>query len=297
MIKILNWASQGILGFIALILISCVYESSAEVLLQGTNTVDKGFKVEGPGTDLSCGKYTVTLTGGWANSNIMAGVISSASVTTIQAEYSSYSTMQDVVDGVKPRLITGSECTFTEFGSSATCSKTVTLMPSESYYVGILNSDDPTVAFSYKIESCEVESASSSFYLQTGSGISYSSFSGTCPAADACSTACTQGGYTATVGPSSVIFNPKTATISTLNDCNCYTINLLGGTYSGNEFTTTLDSLPFTVTTTATTVTASYSGCSTMYTIDGTGGVSSPGFTLTGLLGLTSAMVIAIVLA
>jgi hypothetical protein len=34
-----------------------------------------------------------------------------------------------------------------------------------------------------------------------------------------------------------------------------------------------------------------------MYTIDGTGGVSSPGFTLTGLLGLTSAMVIAIVLA
>ena len=296
MIKILNWASQGILGFIALILISCVYESSAEVLLQGTNTVDKGFKVEGPGTDLSCGKYTVTLTGG-SNSNIMAGVISSASVTTIQAEYSSYSTMQDVVDGVKPRLITGSECTFTEFGSSATCSKTVTLMPSESYYVGILNLDDPTVAFSYKIESCEVESASSSFYLQTGSGISYSSLSGTCPTADACSTACTQGGYTATVGPSSVIFNPKTATISTLNDCNCYTINLLGGTYSGNEFTTTLDALPFTVTTTATTVTASYSGCSTMYTIDGTGGVSSPGFTLTGLLGLTSAMVIAIVLA
>jgi len=238
----------------------------------------------------------VTLTGG-SNSNIMAGVISSASVTTIQAEYSSYSTTQDIVDGVKSRLVTGSECTFTEFGSSATCSKTVTLMPSESYYVGILNSDDPTVAFSYKIESCEVESASSSFYLQTGSGISYSSFSGTCPTADACSTACTQGGYTATVGPSSVIFNPKTATISTLNDCNCFSINLLGGTYSGNEFTTTLDSLPITVTTTATTVTASYSGCSTIYTIDGTGGVSSPGFTLTGLLGLTSAMVIAIVLA
>lgn len=237
----------------------------------------------------------MTLTGG-SNSNIMAGILKSASVTTISAEYSSYSTTQDVVDGVKPRLITGSECTFTEFGSSTTCSKTVTLMPSESYYVGILNSDDPTVAFSYKIESCEVVSPES-FYLQTGSGISYSSFSGTCPTSDVCSTACTQGGYTATVGPSSVIFNPKTATISTLNDCNCYIINLLGGTYSGNEFTTTLDSLPFTVTTTATTVTASYSGCSTMYTIDGTGGVSSPGFTLTGLLGLTSAMVIAIVLA
>lgn len=88
---------------------------------------------------------------------------------------------------------------------------------------------------------------------------------------------------------------PKLATITTLDDCNCYTITLLDGTYSGNEFTT-VESLPFTVTTTATTVTVSYSGYSTMYTIDGTGGVSSPGFTLRGLLGLTSAIVIALML-
>ena len=158
-------------GIIALILISYAYESSAEVLLQGSNTVSAlSIQGEGPGTGIDCGKYTVTLTGG-TNSNVLAGVLTQANVDIIDDEWSGYETVAAAENGVRSRLLSGSECTFTD---SATCSKVVLLSPSETYWAGVANKGSTSQDYTYSIETCtEAEKAavSSTFKLNVIAGL------------------------------------------------------------------------------------------------------------------------------
>lgn len=154
-----------------LILVLSASETSAEVLLSGSNTVSAlNIQGEGPGTGIDCGKYTVTLDSG-TTSNVFAGVLTQANVDIINDEWSGYETIADAENGVKSRLLSGSECTFTD---SATCSKVVLLSPSETYWAGVANKGSTSQGYTYSIETCtEAEKAavSSTFKLNVIAGL------------------------------------------------------------------------------------------------------------------------------
>ena len=154
-----------------LILVLSASETSAEVLLSGSSTVS-AMDIEGlgPATGIDCGKYTVTLDSG-TTSNVLAGVLTQANVDIINAEWSGYETVAAAENGVRSRLLSGSECTFTD---SATCSKVVLLSPSETYWAGVANKGSTSQGYTYSIETCtEAEKAavSSTFKLNVIAGL------------------------------------------------------------------------------------------------------------------------------
>ena len=154
-----------------LILVLSASESSAEVLLSGSNTVSAlSIEGEGPGTGIDCVKYTVALDTG-TTSNVFAGALTQANLDIINDEWLGYETTADAENAIKSKLLSGSLCTFTD---SATCSKVVLLSPSETYYAGVANKGSSSEEYTYSIETCtEAEKAavSSTFKLNVIAGL------------------------------------------------------------------------------------------------------------------------------
>ena len=152
--------TQFISFFLGLVLALSASKSSAAVLDSGSITVGSlALEGLGPATNLDCGKYTITLANG-ANSDILAGVMTQANTEAVNGELSNYNSLDEAVSDIRSRILSGSECTFAEFGSSATCSKVVLLDTSESYYAGIGNKGNFDQDLTYSIESCtEAEKA------------------------------------------------------------------------------------------------------------------------------------------
>jgi hypothetical protein len=122
---------------------------TAEVLLSDIGVVGAGRYVNTEeGTDLTCAKYTVTLTAG-ANPEVVSGVLSVEDAA--EFESGTYSTVDAVVDAAISYAVPGSVC---DFSQTATCTKTVTLDATKSYIGAILNHGTVNVAYSMVIESC-----------------------------------------------------------------------------------------------------------------------------------------------
>jgi len=151
---------QFISFFLGLVLALSASKSSAEVLLDGSGIVGSlNLASIGPGTGFDCGKFTITLSGG-PNSNILAGVATKANVEAVVNNFPNYKSIDEGVSDLRSRMVSGSECTFADFGASATCSRAVLLDASEIYYAGIGNQGNSAQSFTYKIESCtEAEKA------------------------------------------------------------------------------------------------------------------------------------------
>jgi hypothetical protein len=176
--------TQFILFFLGLILALSASNSSAEVFEEGSNTVESmALAGIGPATGIDCGKYTITLTGG-PNSDILAGVMTNDNAEAVNDKLSndSYNSPDEAVSDIRSRILSGSECTFAEFGSSETCSKVVLLDTSETYYAGIGNKGNFDQDFSYSIESCTesekaaVTAASSTSKLSVLAGLFSATF-------------------------------------------------------------------------------------------------------------------------
>ena len=128
----------------------------------------------------------------------------------------------------------------------------------------------------------------STFFPSTGDSISYDS--GNSLYESTCEEVCTKNGFSIIVGNDRIVAVPKSASGST---CNCESITF-EGTFSGNSFS----SSEFIITTTPSTVIWSGSTiggkCSVIFNIDAS---QSSGVTLTGIFGLNSVIIVALVLA
>ena len=136
---------------------SAVSSVAAEVLYDETGIVPASDLDSTPSdTGNSCVKYTVTLTAG-TNSNIMTGILTSADAETMGS--TNYGSADAAVADAKSKVVTGSGCSFDDFASSATCTKTVQLIPTETYVGGVLNKGEDGVSARFLIESCSTSGA------------------------------------------------------------------------------------------------------------------------------------------
>lgn len=139
--------------------------TAQNVLETGTGTVsatDFVYTPQGGGSGWNCVKYSVTLSGG-VDSDIMAGVITLADGSDFASalENDNYSTVDEASNALRSKLVAGSECSFSDFGSNPTCSRVVGLSQSETYVAGVANGGDSSTTFTYTISECtDAEAAS-----------------------------------------------------------------------------------------------------------------------------------------
>jgi len=130
-------------------------------LLSGSARVGPSDYIQtSPITGNTCLKYTVTLADG-SNSNIMAGVGTLANVNAFGAALYSdaFASVEQATDDLRSKLII--ECSFSDFSSSAKCSKLASLEQSETYVGAVANKGDGGTGFSYTITACtDAEAAS-----------------------------------------------------------------------------------------------------------------------------------------
>ena len=112
------------------------------------------------GSGQNCVKYSVTLSGG-VDDDIMAGVVTLADGSDFDSAIDSYSTVDEASNALRSKLVAGSECSFSDFGSNPTCSRVVGLSQSETYVAGVANGGDGSADFTYTISECtDAEAAS-----------------------------------------------------------------------------------------------------------------------------------------
>ena len=109
-------------------------------------------------TGHTCVKYTVTLTAG-KNSDIMTAILTSANAQTMGS--TTYDSGDAFAADANSKAVTGSICSFEDFASSATCTKTVQLTSTETYVGGVANKGADTSArfLIESIESCPTSGA------------------------------------------------------------------------------------------------------------------------------------------
>ena len=106
-------------------------------------------------TGHTCVKYTVTLTAG-KNSDIMTAILTSANAQTMGS--TNYDSGDAFAADANSKAVTGSICSFEDFASSATCTKTVQLTSTETYVGGVANKGADTSA-RFLIETCPTSGA------------------------------------------------------------------------------------------------------------------------------------------
>ena len=147
----------------ALIQLHFLVSDAQNVLETGTTTVpanDFVYTPEEGGSGWNCVKYSVTLSGG-VDDDIMAGVVTLADGSDFDSAIDSYSTVDEASNALRSKLVAGSECSFSDFGSNPTCSRVVGLSQSETYVAGVANGGDGSADFTYTISECtDAEAAS-----------------------------------------------------------------------------------------------------------------------------------------
>jgi len=129
--------------------------TTSTVLIEETGEIAPTSVVVSPeDTGLRCLKVTLSMTDGETNDDVIAGIYKKTDADSMKTK--KYSTPDEVFTDMQTKGVTGSVC---KFDSSATCTKTITLTPTETYLAAIGNKGDVSYTGKMKVESCTDQEA------------------------------------------------------------------------------------------------------------------------------------------